>query len=36
MYRRIIFCIVIGIVASCSSFKNDGELVGSRKVKRWF
>ena len=36
MYRRIIFCIVIGIVASCSSFKNDGELVGARKVKRWF
>ncbi len=37
MYIRwFVFTFIVAIMVSCSSHKGGGELVGTRKVKKWF
>lgn len=36
MYKWIICGVVLGMVVSCSSYKNGNELVGTRKGKKWY
>lgn len=34
--RRFVFFFIIAMMVSCSPYNGGGELVGTRKVKKWF